>query len=49
MPWARSLFPRAPGRGMSRTLSEALHHLAAWATGVRLAYETREDRRDPGA
>jgi hypothetical protein len=33
----------APGRGMSRRLSEALKHLSAWATGVRLAYETRED------
>ena len=39
----------APGRGMSRRLSEALHHLSAWATGVRLAYETRDDRRDPDA
>jgi hypothetical protein len=39
----------APGRGMSWRLSDALHHLSAWATGVRLASETREDRRDPGA
>jgi hypothetical protein len=39
----------APGRGLSQSLSEALHHLSAWATGVRLAYETRDDRRDPDA
>jgi len=39
----------APGRGMSWRLSEALNHLSAWATGVRLAYETREDERDPDA
>ena len=45
---ARSVPALAPGRGMSRSLSEALHHLSAWATGVGLAYQTREDRRDPG-
>jgi hypothetical protein len=32
-----------PGRGISRRLSEALKHLSSWATGVRLAYETREN------
>jgi hypothetical protein len=32
----------APDRGMS-ALSEALNELSAWATGVRLAYETLED------
>jgi hypothetical protein len=36
----------APGR---QSLREALHHLSAWATGVRLAYETREDERGPDA
>jgi len=33
----------APDRGMPRRLSEALNHLSAWASGVRLAYETREN------
>jgi hypothetical protein len=32
-------------RGMSARLSEALVELSAWATGVRLAYETLEDDR----
>jgi hypothetical protein len=39
----------APNRGMSARLSEALHELSAWATGVRLAYETLEDDAGSGA
>jgi hypothetical protein len=35
----------APGRGICARLSEALAELAAWATGVRLAYETLDDER----
>jgi hypothetical protein len=33
----------APGRGLSDRPTEALNELSAWATGVRLAYETLED------
>jgi hypothetical protein len=40
---AQSLPGPAPGRGLSDRLTEALNELSAWATGVRLAYETLED------
>lgn len=40
---AQSQAGPAPGRGLSDRLTEALSELSAWATGVRLAYETLED------
>ena len=40
---AQSLAGPAPGRGIYDRLTEALNELSAWATGVRLAYETLED------
>jgi len=40
---AGSVAGPAPGRSLSDRLTEALHELSAWATGVRLAYETLDD------
>jgi hypothetical protein len=40
---AQALAGPAPGRGLSDRLTETLNELSAWATGVRLAYETLED------
>jgi hypothetical protein len=40
---AQSQAGPAPGRDLSDRLTEALNELSAWATGVRLAYETLED------
>jgi hypothetical protein len=34
-------------RGTATRLTEALTHLAAWATGVRLAYETLREMDPP--
>ena len=44
---ARSQAGPAPDRGLSDRLTEALNELSAWATGVRLAYETLEDPDTP--
>ena len=35
--------PRAPDRGLSARVREALVELSGWATGVRRAYETLEN------
>ncbi len=40
---AEAVAARAPDRGLSARVSEALTELAGWATGVRLAYETLEN------
>lgn len=39
---AGSVAGPVPGRSLSDRLTEALNELSAWATGVRLAYETLE-------
>jgi hypothetical protein len=40
---AQSQAGPTPGRDLSDRVTEALNELSAWATGVRLAYETLED------
>jgi hypothetical protein len=39
----------APDRGMSARLREGLTELSAWASGVRLAYQTLDDERSGDA